>query len=80
MIEKTDILKSGVEAAFKAAGSGAALARLVGVSRVSVYAWDKIPAERVVKIEELTGVPRETLRPDLYRGPGPVETATEAAE
>lgn len=30
--------------------------------------WKKVPAEQVVEVERITGLPREELRPDLYRG------------
>lgn len=46
----------------------AALARQLGISRVTLYNWQKIPAERVVEIEKLTGISRSRLRPDLYEG------------
>lgn len=47
----------------------AELARQLNISRGSVYKWkwaDKIPAERVVQVEAITGIKREVLRPDLY--------------
>jgi DNA-binding transcriptional regulator YdaS (Cro superfamily) len=53
--------------AIKAAGSVAKFAKKIGVSRQVIYLWDKIPAERVVDVEKATGIPREMLRPDLYR-------------
>ena len=39
------------------------------ISRGSVYKWkwaDKIPAERVLAVEAITGIPRRELRPDLF--------------
>lgn len=60
-------LKEGVRKAKKAARSGAALARGLGITRAAVNEWDRVPADRVVEVENLTGVPREELRPDLYR-------------
>lgn len=59
----------GLEAAIIATGSRSELARRLGISRGAIHFWKKIPAERVVEIEQITGVPRETLRPDLYRRP-----------
>lgn len=38
----------------------------IGLTRAAVSAWAKVPAERVVDIERITGIPRHTLRPDLY--------------
>jgi DNA-binding transcriptional regulator YdaS (Cro superfamily) len=45
----------------------------LGVFKSTVMRWEKrrIPAERVLDIERVTGVPRTQLRPDLY----PTETA-----
>jgi DNA-binding transcriptional regulator YdaS (Cro superfamily) len=57
----------GLRRAIEAAGSFGRLARLVGVSQQTVSRWQRIPAERVLQIEELTGVAREHLRPDLYQ-------------
>lgn len=45
----------------------AKVARGVGLSRAAVSLWTKVPAERVVDVERITGIPREQLRPDLYR-------------
>ena len=56
----------GLEQAIKAAGSVSALARGLGLAQPSVSGWSKIPAERVLAVESLTGVPRSILRPDLY--------------
>lgn len=33
----------------------------------AISAWVKVPAELVVEVERITGLPREQLRPDLYR-------------
>lgn len=52
------------------------LARKLGVTRSAIYQWgDEIPANRLVEIERLTGVPREQLRPDLYRHDKPADAA-----
>lgn len=44
------------------------LARMIGVDKSTVTRWDqgRIPAERVLDIERVTGVSRSDLRPDLY--------------
>ena len=36
-------------------------------SHTGVYSWKVIPAHHVVTLEAQFGVPREELRPDLYR-------------
>jgi TorA maturation chaperone TorD len=58
--------EGGLEGAIRAAGGVGALARGLGISQPSVSNWSRVPAERVVAVESLTGVPRATLRPDLY--------------
>src|SRR3954454_23469668 len=61
----------GLSKAIDAAGGVTELARRVGISQPSGSNWDKVPAERVLSIEAVTGVSRKVLRPDLYREPGP---------
>jgi TorA maturation chaperone TorD len=58
----------GLSEAIRAAGGVGELARQVGVSQPSVSNWTRIPAERVVAVEAVTGVDRAILRPDLYSG------------
>lgn len=48
-------------------GSRAELAKKMGLSRQAIHEWTDIPAEAVVAVEKATGIPREKLRPDLYR-------------
>ena len=50
-------------------GSSALIARELGISRGAVAMWEQIPAERVVEVERITGIPRAQLRPDLYAEP-----------
>lgn len=55
--------------AAEAAGSQSALARVLGCTPQNVQKWcasGRIPAERVLRVEQATGVPRHELRPDLY--------------
>lgn len=58
-----------------AGGSLEAVGRLLGVNRSTVLRWERgrIPAERVLDVERVTGIPRHELRPDLY--PTPAEAA-----
>ena len=42
------------------------LANEIGLTRAAVSAWTKVPAERIIEISRLLGVPKERLRPDLY--------------
>jgi len=48
------------------AGGWRPLARKLGIRMQSIQMWTRIPAERVIQIEAVTGIPREELRPDLY--------------
>jgi len=56
----------GLQEAIRAAGGVTELARRVGISQPSVSNWSRVPAERVLTVEALTGVARAILRPDLY--------------
>lgn len=45
------------------------LADKLGVNKATVTRWhqNKVPAERVLDVARITGIPKEVLRPDLYR-------------
>ena len=58
---------------FKKVGtfSATALSRLfanrgVRITPQAISQWNRIPAERALDIEKLTGIPRHQLRPDLW--------------
>jgi TorA maturation chaperone TorD len=68
--------KSGVDRAVQAAGGASALARALGISQPAISTWKRIPAERVLAIESVTGISRSELRPDLYPRQDNVQTAT----
>lgn len=58
-----------IQRAAQIAGGQSALARAIGCTPQNVQrmcAGAKVVAERVLKIEEVTGVSRHELRPDLY--------------
>jgi TorA maturation chaperone TorD len=57
---------SGLQNAIDAAGGVGALARGLGIAQPSVSGWTRVPSDRVLAIEALTGVSRSMLRPDLY--------------
>lgn len=42
------------------------IARALDLSRQAVSRWERVPAKHVLRVEELTGVSRHVLRPDLY--------------
>lgn len=52
----------------------AQIARAIEVDKATMTRWmqSRIPAERVREIEQITGVPRQVLRPDLWSA-GPAE-------
>jgi TorA maturation chaperone TorD len=70
---------AGLEQAIRAAGGVTELARRIGISQPSVSNWSRVPAERLLAVEAVTGVAREILRPDLYAqsadGSDPLERA-----
>ncbi len=49
----------------------AQLGKRLGVKDAAITKWEKgrIPAERVLDVSDLTGLPPHRLRPDLYRAP-----------
>ena len=51
------------------------LGRALGITGQAVSQWVRVPAERVLKVEAITGVPRWQLRADLYPPPTPGESA-----
>ena len=57
----------GLRLAIEAAGSTRKLGKKLGISGQSVHEWKQVPADRIIAVEKVTGVPRERLRPDLYR-------------
>jgi DNA-binding transcriptional regulator YdaS (Cro superfamily) len=63
----------GIQSAIEKAGGIQQLADLIGIRYQAVHKWTRgsVPAERVLQIEQLTGVSRHELRPDLY----PLEAA-----
>ena len=72
----------GLEQAVHAVGGVSELARQIGISQPSVSNWDRVPAERVLIVEQVTGIDRKILRPDLYEGDAHVtdEVATARAQ
>lgn len=69
----------GLEAAIGAAGSITKLAAKIGTSHQNICTWRRVPVSRLIAVEEATGVPRETLRPDLYRRAGGLTDGTVCA-
>lgn len=46
----------------------ATLAAAIGVNKSTVLRWleNRLPAERVLDVERITGISRHELRPDIY--------------
>ena len=59
-------MKDAIKKGMAAAGGWAALGRLMGLSRQAVHGWSRVPAERVLEFERVTGVSRHEVRPDIY--------------
>jgi DNA-binding transcriptional regulator YdaS (Cro superfamily) len=62
-----DDISDGLREAIKKAGGLRPLARLLGISQNSLAEWRRVPADRLVQVEAVTGIDRSVLRPDLYR-------------
>ena len=67
MDTRKTIMDSGLRLAIEAVGTRYRLSKLLGLSTTSTQNWDRIPLTRILEVEKVTGVPREKLRPELYR-------------
>ncbi len=47
-------------------GRAIRLAEELKVTPGAISQWDRVPAERVVEVERVTGIPRHKLRPDIF--------------
>ena len=59
--------EEGLRLAIEAAGTRYRLAMLLGIRPTSLLKWWRVPSGRIIQVERVTGIPREKLRPDLYR-------------
>lgn len=60
-------MEKACDLAKEIAGGPAALAKAIGgVTPQAVSQWKKVPAERVLDVERITGVSRHGLRPDVF--------------
>ncbi|MDR7027241.1 transcriptional regulator [Rhizobium rosettiformans] len=64
--------------AIKAVGGPAEMARRIGVTVQAVCQWKKVPPNRVLTVERVSGVSRSDLRPDLYPPEVPMMKREEA--
>jgi len=70
----------GLQEAIRAVGGVTELARRIGISQPSVSNWVRVPAERVLQVENASGIARTVLRPDLYTGPSVDDVARGRAQ
>jgi DNA-binding transcriptional regulator YdaS (Cro superfamily) len=70
---------TGLKLAIDAAGGVSSLARGLGIAQPSVSSWQRIPADRIVAVEALTGLDRSQLRPDLFVEYAPANDITDDA-
>lgn len=61
------IKDSGLRLAVEKAGSRYRLAKLIGIGLPALSRWKRIPLGRLLQVEKLLEIPREKLRPDMYR-------------
>jgi DNA-binding transcriptional regulator YdaS (Cro superfamily) len=60
-------MKTALEIAKEKVGGSTGLANaLGGITPQAVSQWRRVPAERAIEVERVTGVPRHELRPDIY--------------
>lgn len=61
-------MNDALERAKQAIGGATALARAMtcDITPQAVWQWKKVPADRVIEVERLTGVSRHELRPDIF--------------
>jgi len=50
-------------------GNLSEIARKLGVRKQAVSGWQRVPAERVQSVSEITGIPVWRLRPDVFKAP-----------
>jgi TorA maturation chaperone TorD len=62
----------GLEQVIRTAGGIRGLSRLLGISQPAISNWKRVPADRILQVESVTGVPRAVIRPDLY-GAAPMD-------
>lgn len=54
------------------------LARSLGISKSAVSMWKRVPADKAVAVERITGIHRHTLRPDVFTDTPDYGTASSA--
>ena len=52
--------------AITAGGGLQPVSKALKITPQAISQWDRVPAERVLALERITGVSRYSLRPDIY--------------
>lgn len=61
------MMEQALKTAIELAGGATKLARALGdITPQAISQWDVCPVGRVLRVEELTGVSRHELRPDMF--------------
>lgn len=69
-MSETAQIETALDRAKQAAGGNTGLAgKITGITPQAISQWRRVPAERVLEVERVTGVPRHELRPDIYPAP-----------
>ena len=55
-----------LQLAISQSGGVTRLAAVLGIKQPSVSQWNRVPAERCLAVEKISGVSRHLLRPDIY--------------
>jgi DNA-binding transcriptional regulator YdaS (Cro superfamily) len=72
----TSPMQRAVDQAARRYRSKRALAKRLGICHQALSCWERVPARHCLAMEEMSGVSRYELRPDIY-GPAPVEPPAE---
>jgi len=59
-------MDKALQEAIRCAGGMHALGRKLGITHQAIAQWRRVPAERVLEVERLTGISRYRLRPDVF--------------
>ena len=52
------------------------LAAHLGITPGAVSQWVRVPTDQLDKVSEFTGIPKDELRPDIFKGYAPAERAS----
>lgn len=71
--------ESSLDRARAACGGNAGLSRALtqagrAITSQAISQWRRVPAERVIEVERVSGISRERLRPDLYPATSPASS------